>query len=331
MQQPSQKDFQIPAGLVAAGVSSGVRALTVDLRMTGVDNRVLIDIENAQLLALDQGPLDLRQDALTLPQHSPYTRLVWTPDFNSLTTVAATKLYPPKVLDDSAVAPLLDNLALHQIIQFKRSHPQIFRNGSDKPHLQNLLDWMSQKIELAGQNRYPRSREILTYPPDKLADEIQTLAQHLDTISPESRTMCQIHRNLEAIFGGEKTGIQVALEKGSLHEMYEKGQMINEGNRRLADMVELFARQRRHLRVLEIGAGTGSATREVLAALKGDGVWRMYAEYVFTDVTPSFLNSAKEKLARYHGVTYETYDMQKVVGDKELGGDFDLVVASNVG
>lgn len=32
----------------------------------------------------------------------------------------------------------------------------------------------------------------------------------------------------------------------------------------------------------------------------------------------------------YHGVTYDTYNMQKVVSVGDLKGKFDLVIASNV-
>ena len=330
VRRPCLEDFQVPVRLISAGSVSGVRGLTADLQMTDANDKVLVDIENAQLLASDQGSLSLPEDVFTESQNLPYTRLVWSPDFDLLTTGAVMKLYPPKILDETAVAPLLNKLALLQLIAFQQNCPQLFSSGSDKPHLQNLLDWILRKIELAKQNHYPQSQKMTENTPEGLTEQISTLSEKLNKVSPESRTMCQIYRNLELIFRGDKTGIQVALENNSLYEMYENGQIIKEGNRRLASLVELLSRRQPYLRILEIGAGTGSATREILAALKGQSIYRQYKEYVFTDITPSFLSSAKEKLVKYHGVKYETYDMQKMATDEGLEEKFDLVVASNV-
>lgn len=330
VRQPCQQDLESPAQLASAGTQSGVRGLTADLRMNGASKRILVDVEKARLLASDQGPLGL-QNASAGPSNLPYTRLVWTPDFDFLTEAAAKKLHPPKLLDDGAVAPALNELALLQLVEFHNTHPQILRNGSEKPHLQYLLDWMSRKTELIKQDYYPQSKQIFEYSSETLSEKIAALSQTLNTNSPESRTMCHIYRNLEPIFNGEKTGIQVALEHNLLSEMYESGQITKEGNRRLASIVELLSYQTPSLRILEVGAGTGSATREILAALKGESIYRKYTDYIFTDITPSFLNSAEEKLSEYRGVTYDTFDMQKASSAGKFEASFDLVVASNVG
>ncbi len=53
---------------------------------------------------------------------------------------------------------------------------------------------------------------------------------------------------------------------------------------------------RRSLRVLEVGAGTGSLTRAVLPALPAE-----QTEYMFTDVGPAFLTTARTQFAGYPG------------------------------
>lgn len=241
----------------------------------------------------------------------PYQRIVWSPDPDFLTTAVVKRLYPPETLGDTAVAPKLNHLALHQIIQFNITHPHIIETRSKKVHLQRLLDWMSQKLNLARQNAFPQSQEILDYSTSKRAEEIQRISTLLNPYSAESRTMCRIYHNLSPIFSGEKTGIQLALQDNLLSEMYESGQIIEEGNRRLGSIVDILANKVPLRRILEVGAGSGSATREILLALKGDCLYRKYKEYVFSDVTPSFLKSAEERLSNYRGITYDTFDMQK--------------------
>lgn len=82
----------------------------------------------------------------------------------------------------------------------------------------------------------------------------------------------------------------------------------------------------RPLRVLEIGAGTGSTTGSVLPELQAGRV-----EYVFTDASPLFLSKAKAKFGDYPFVEYKLLDIEK---DPDAQGfaahSYDLVIAANV-
>ena len=80
----------------------------------------------------------------------------------------------------------------------------------------------------------------------------------------------------------------------------------------------------RTLRVLEIGAGTGATTAYVLGALPQDGV-----EYVFTDVSPLFLERAAEKFGVQ--VRCERLDIEQNPAEQGFADQsFDLVIAANV-
>lgn len=142
--------------------------------------------------------------------------------------------------------------------------------------------------------------------------------------------MCHLYNNLPAIYKGEKTGIQVALQDNLLLNNYEHGQVYKEGNKRLGSVLEILSHQKPELRILEVGAGTGSATREVLSALQGHTPWRKYVEYRFTDTTTSFLAGAEEKFSHYGGMTFGAFDMEKPAKSQGYKPEWDLVVASNV-
>src|SRR5262249_3092614 len=62
----------------------------------------------------------------------------------------------------------------------------------------------------------------------------------------------------------------------------------------------------RLLRVLEVGAGTGSATEAALSVLDAGR-----AEYVFSDISPAFLAHAKEKFRDSPHVRYRTLDLEQ--------------------
>ncbi|MGF1675431.1 MAG: SDR family NAD(P)-dependent oxidoreductase [Rivularia sp. (in: cyanobacteria)] len=78
------------------------------------------------------------------------------------------------------------------------------------------------------------------------------------------------------------------------------------------------------LRILEIGAGTGGTTTYLLPHLNNGGI-----EYTFSDVSPLFINQAREKFNQYNFVKYELLDIEQVVGD-ELNNSFDMIIAANV-
>ncbi len=82
----------------------------------------------------------------------------------------------------------------------------------------------------------------------------------------------------------------------------------------------------RDLRVLEIGAGTGAATREVLPRLtKGQ------TAYTFTDISPLFLGLAREDLGTPAFLRYATLDIERDPATQGFEpGSVDLIIASNV-
>jgi acyl transferase domain-containing protein/NADPH:quinone reductase-like Zn-dependent oxidoreductase/thioesterase domain-containing protein/NAD(P)-dependent dehydrogenase (short-subunit alcohol dehydrogenase family)/SAM-dependent methyltransferase/acyl carrier protein len=93
----------------------------------------------------------------------------------------------------------------------------------------------------------------------------------------------------------------------------------------VAKAVETLPR-RRALRVLEVGGGTGSLTRVLLPALPAGRT-----EYLFTDVSPAFLVSARKRFADFSFVEYQTFDIeQPPEGQGIQPGSVDLIVAADV-
>jgi 1-acyl-sn-glycerol-3-phosphate acyltransferase len=82
----------------------------------------------------------------------------------------------------------------------------------------------------------------------------------------------------------------------------------------------------RDLRVLEVGAGTGGTTRYVLPRLP-EGRTR----FVFTDVSPLFMNLARHELGEGGAIRYAALDIEREPAEQGFEpGSFDIVLASNV-
>jgi SAM-dependent methyltransferase/acyl carrier protein len=81
----------------------------------------------------------------------------------------------------------------------------------------------------------------------------------------------------------------------------------------------------RPLRILEVGAGTGSTSKYVLEILAGRRV-----EYTFTDVSAFFLGKARQKFRSYPFVQYKVLDAETDPQPQGFApGTFDLVIAAN--
>lgn len=81
-----------------------------------------------------------------------------------------------------------------------------------------------------------------------------------------------------------------------------------------------------HLRVLEIGGGTGMSTQALLPVLPSK-----QTKYTFTDIGSGFLTQAQQKFNEYPFVEYRLLDIDK--SPTEQGFEkhsFDVVIASNV-
>ncbi|TMR24783.1 amino acid adenylation domain-containing protein [Nonomuraea turkmeniaca] len=102
----------------------------------------------------------------------------------------------------------------------------------------------------------------------------------------------------------------------------------NPVNRYLNDvLVAAVTALGRPLRVLEVGAGVGGTSAALIPALAELDV---EVDYLFTDVSPFFLNDAREAFAAYPWVRYGLYDLNLDPRAQDLQpNSFDLIVAGN--
>lgn len=82
----------------------------------------------------------------------------------------------------------------------------------------------------------------------------------------------------------------------------------------------------RRLRILELGAGTGGTTRNLLQTLSSMGV---DFTYTFTDLASSLVAAARRKFAQYgDAVEFAVLDVEKAPPQEHIGR-YDVVVSSN--
>ncbi len=137
-------------------------------------------------------------------------------------------------------------------------------------------------------------------------------------------------RMLGDVVTGRESPLETIFPGGSFdlaEHMYERSIPMRYVNNLAAGAAEAIvaARGDRPLRVLEIGAGTGGTSSSLIPVLA-----RAPVEYWFTDVTPVFLDRARDKFAAFPGVRVGQFDLEKEPAAQGFApGSFDLVLAAN--
>ena len=166
----------------------------------------------------------------------------------------------------------------------------------------------------------------------EMTQELAALAREYPRFAAEVELHQRTGPHLATILTGATDPLQLLFPGGSLElleRFYVEGSDLPAYHRLMQLAVSRAIASlpvRRALRVLEVGAGTGSFTRAVLPALPAE-----QTEYVFSDVGPAFLAAAKTQFAEYSGVDYRLFDLEKDPAPQGFApGAFDLILATDV-
>ncbi|ORY67214.1 uncharacterized protein BCR38DRAFT_509936 [Pseudomassariella vexata] len=137
---------------------------------------------------------------------------------------------------------------------------------------------------------------------------------------------------MAACLVGDKDGLQIVFgdreTKKTLEDMYEFWPLLRTPTLLLGDfLLKAFtnATGSGKFRILEIGAGTGGTTRYIVNHLKNHGI---PFEYVFTDISASFVAAARKQFNGVDGMSFELLDVEKPP-KAEYESAFHCIIATN--
>jgi len=161
---------------------------------------------------------------------------------------------------------------------------------------------------------------------------VEDLINHYPNAQIELHLFRQVATNLAAIITGKISPLSILFSQdgqGGASEFYKNTSSAKILNLGISKTVELLLSSyppSASLRILEIGAGTGATTQQVLKACNSRQI-----TYTFTDVSPFFLEKARDNLAEFSGLEYKVLDIEK--SPKSQGfccHSYDLIIAANV-
>ncbi|CAG8976335.1 hypothetical protein HYALB_00005742 [Hymenoscyphus albidus] len=136
-----------------------------------------------------------------------------------------------------------------------------------------------------------------------------------------------VGKNLPAAVRGERQILEFMMHNNMLQRLYAEGTGVGEQTVFLGRMAKQLAHRYPQTNILEIGAGTGGATK---SALKEMG--EAFTSYTFTDISPGFFENAQQVFEEYsHRMTFKVLDIEKDIESQGfIPGSYDVIIASLV-
>ncbi|KAF6803240.1 beta-ketoacyl synthase domain-containing protein, partial [Colletotrichum musicola] len=224
---------------------------------------------------------------------------------------------------DKEVATAMERIVYFYIRSFLSEHSaeQLARLA---PHHQTYVRWFEHKMDEAKQGR------SLFYKPewerDQLSDIKDLVARHVD--NSQIRLIQRVGEGLADVFFHDRNAFELMDHDGLLTEFYGSDCGFGPAYFYMQDALAPILHRYPKMDILEIGAGTGGATRYILEQDPSPS----FNSYTFTDISTSFFEKAREKFAPFEeGMEFRALDVRRSPADQGYAAhSYDLVIASNV-
>ncbi|KAJ3464711.1 hypothetical protein MRS44_009497 [Fusarium solani] len=324
----SNRRLAVPTFIEELVVSPSASPLTVTTKINRLDE---VGSWTGDFVALAaEGPVvrlkGMKSVVLATPAQSEpplSTELEWKPHSDFVGLEAGLHPRAPRKREWALLEELILLCNLDHLDQIKT-------DDSTASYLVKLLDWMRLVTDRyrSGKNLFVSAGAGLEHldHDERVARIDFLMAQLADTQDVVfARAIHRLFIEAPSIFAGEGHPLHILMPDNVLSDFYDATSFD------MADAVRLVANTNPHMRVLEVGAGTGSMTARLLRALTSSHGERLYSQYGYTDVSAGFMAVGKQRFAAVENIDYDVLDISK--DPEEQGfkpGSYDLVIASNV-
>ncbi|KAI6343293.1 putative PKS/NRPS-like protein biosynthetic cluster [Pyricularia oryzae] len=272
---------------------------------------VLYTVEGMHLKPLAQ-PSDAEE-------HRPFTNTVWGP------------LDADKILDierlwatdqDKHVIPIIERCVYYFVRQFLKECTEEDRKNASLGN-QRYIAWHEHVVKIAREGKH------LFYQPEweEDTDEIINKLLEENWYHPHLRLAKLVSENCLSTIRENKNPFIWMDENGLLTEFYTSYLTSGPTWEYGQHLIEQIAHRFQNMDILEIGGGTGSATKSILAIPELG-----FNSYTFTDISAAFFEKAKEKFAPFlDRMDFRKLDITKPPAEQGFKTHaYDLIVASSV-
>jgi len=224
--------------------------------------------------------------------------------------------------EEYELASDLERACLYYLNTWERVIPLDDPARTDGP-LKGLFRYSSHIREqvAAGRHKYAIS-EWMNDGPDVIDYIRQKYQDLLDLNIVET-----VGQSMPDIVAGKKTALEVLFHDDLLTRYYSDALAFPVYTKYLARVMAQLSHRYPNMSVIEIGAGTGHATKQIFNEI-GD----TFGTYAFTDLSSGFFDKAQEKFSAFSDkIRYQVLDIEKdIITQGYTAHSCDVVVASMV-
>lgn len=249
-----------------------------------------------------------------------YTRTAWELDINS--GVASLDM---KQHDDPEDVQLVDLCERLSYFYLRDLHEKIDRK--DVPamewNFQLIFEWIDSLFPVIESGKHPTIRK--EWSTDQRSWLLEQAARFPDQV--DLLLIKAVGENLCAVVRKETTMLEHMIKDDVLNRFYKFGLGFQRANGYLSRIAKQIAHVNPRMTILEIGAGTGGATKGILESLG-----TAFESYTFTDISTGFFEAAAEAFAPW--ATKMLFKPLNIEKDPSAQGfaeaSYDFIIASNV-
>lgn len=310
---------------LAKGELRGLRGAYAKLQLLDKTGNIVVDIP--KLRCITYGEASLQDGMATRPFESQSTRLTWQPDFRTLSCKAARQLFPPpqENLHREPIPKAVYAIAALIMVEIHDKYNSRADLADAPEQIRLFLAWIRRRVQLDETEAMKQARDLNTKYRQELLESL--FASTGDVIEVE--IMRLLLNSMDDILYGRTTGVEILVQDGHLTTLYDTGIAMTGAYPQLRRVIDGLGHANPHQKIIEIGAGTGGATRIAMATLHEEVTQiKRYDSYTFTDVSPGFLTAANEFMAPYHDIKYAILDISQDPEQQGQKAEYDVVLAS---
>ena len=250
-------------------------------------------------------------------------KVEWNKDVDTLSTHTFSSVVEKEDMEFSSRVARKDQLLAQASLTYVRRCLQTITERNISPvdlHFDSLIQWMNKFS-----NEQHHNHMELTAEEDRIVAE-----EDWPALGVEGEALKRSGEHMIDMITGKVNPLALLLEGGLLYRLYND-ESSQRCNAHLRAYLKLLIFKNPRLRVLEIGAGTGSTTIPLFNELSPDGA-RIFESYDFTDISSGFFEHAREKLSKWSGmIRYRRLDIGLDPGVQGFrDAEYDLIIATNV-
>jgi SAM-dependent methyltransferase len=307
----------------ALGVLKGLRGAYAKLQLCNQAGEIVLDIDSLRCISYS-GSKHHSDEAKAFS--SPFSKLVWRPDFRTLTNQQSRELFriPSENVERARLFPEINKTAMAILVDIYQTFVDVKKGPSPCGDAGRFLAWVKRRVE-ADDSEDTKWMKRISH-----AERIYLLLglfQKTGDIA-DVRIAQLIHQNLDDILHGRSTGVDLITKAGLPEKLSRDCFSITGAYSQLFNVFDLLGHANPSLNILELGAGTGSATRVVMNALACANGIKRYKQYDLTDANPELLPPARSALKDYSDVYFSVLDLEQDPLEQGFGPVYDVVMAS---